>query len=113
MKKPEFDWGTDFDNFLKSLTEKDKALILDMIIRIENSGMQDSIRKNRVKKLKDNLYEIRLIGTDKKLIRSIYFQLNQNQYYIVSGFIKKTDKTPPREIKKAKERRNKELDKNE
>lgn len=113
MEEPEFDWGIDFDNFLESLTEKDKALVLDMIIRIENSGMQDSIRKNRVKKLEDNLYEIRLIGTDKKLIRSIYFQLKQNQYYIVSGFIKKTDKTPPREIKKAKERRNKELNKNE
>lgn len=52
MEKPEFDWGIDFDNFLESLTEKDKALILDMIIRIENSGMQDSIRKNRVKKIR-------------------------------------------------------------
>lgn len=113
MKKPEFDWGIDFENFLNSLTEKDKVFLLEMIVRIEDLGMQDSIRKNRVKKLEDNLYEIRLIGTDKKLIRSIYFQLKENQYYIVSGFIKKTDKTPLREIKKAKERRNKELNRDE
>lgn len=73
-----------------------------MIVRIEDSDIQDSIQKNRVKRLEDNLYEIRLIGTDKKLIRSIYFQLKQNQYHIVSGFIKKRIKPHLEKSKKQK-----------
>lgn len=57
--------------------------------------------EKRVKKLDDDLYEIRAKTPD-KLIRSIYFQIQNNQYFITHGFIKKQQKTPRREIDKAK-----------
>ncbi|AMB98600.1 hypothetical protein AWM75_00700 [Aerococcus urinaehominis] len=113
MDKPTFDWGKDFDAFLNSLSNRDKAYLLEMIERIENLGLADSIQKQRVKKLDKNLYEIRVSATDSKKLRGIYFHLDNNTYFIVHGFIKKTAKTPLKEIRLAKERRQKEIDNHE
>ncbi|WP_161879721.1 type II toxin-antitoxin system RelE/ParE family toxin [Alkalibacterium sp. MB6] len=54
-----------------------------------------------IKKLEKDLYEIRSIqGSD--IQRAIYFQIKDDYYYITHGFTKKTQKTPKREINKAR-----------
>lgn len=50
--------------------------------------------------LEDNLYEIRSrVGNSQQ--REIYFKLEKNVYKITQGFIKKSKKTPPKELKHA------------
>lgn len=100
MDKPEFDWGREFEEYLESLTIKDRAKLHALISRVENSPLQDSIRKERVKRLDDNLYELRA-QTNEHWLRGCYFQIEGNNYYITHGFNKKTRKTPRKEIVKA------------
>lgn len=100
MVKPEFDWGKDFDEYLESLSLKDEAKIRALIDRIENNKLQDSIRKDRVKKLNDTIYEIRA-QTDEHWLRGCYFQIKGTHYYITHGFNKNTNKTPSKEISRA------------
>lgn len=61
-----------------------------------------------VKKLKsvDNLYEIRSAVHGNQQ-RAIYFKVVEDEYVITHGFTKKSQKTPLKEIKKAKRRKNK------
>lgn len=101
MNKLEFDWGVEFQSYLDSLNEKDLAKFLAVIQRIEVSGIQDSIRKERVKRLEKDLYEIRA-QTNEHWLRGCYFQLRGNQYYITHGFSKKSNQTPKKEIQRAK-----------
>jgi len=55
-----------------------------------------------VKLIEKDLYEIRS-KLASNIQRAFYFQVVNNEYYITSGFTKKTQKTPKREIDKAKE----------
>lgn len=68
MVKPIFDWGTEFDEYLSSLNIKDEAILRALIDRVENTELQDSIRKERVKKLTDDIYELRA-QTDEHWLR--------------------------------------------
>ncbi|MEK7559201.1 MAG: type II toxin-antitoxin system RelE/ParE family toxin [Patescibacteria group bacterium] len=54
-----------------------------------------------VKKLQNKLYELRIPG--KPAIRIFYTIIN-SQYYLLHAFKKKTQKTPPREMKTAIDR---------
>lgn len=101
MVKPEFDWGDEFEEYLNSLNIKEEAKFRALIDRVEKTDLRDSIRKERVKKLGDNLYELRA-RTDEHWLRGCYFQIKGTCYYITHGFNKKTNKTPNREIQKAK-----------
>lgn len=101
MAKPEFDWGDEFEEYLNSLSVKDEAKIRALIDRVEKTDLRDSIRKERVRKLDDNLYELRA-RTDEHWLRGCYFQIKGTNYYITHGFNKKTNKTPNREIRRAK-----------
>lgn len=101
MDNPEFHWGKEFQDYLDSLSKKDAARLAKIINRIQEFGIEDSIRKERVKKLDDSIYEIRAM-TNEHWMRGCYFQINQNQYYITHGFSKKTTKTPRKEIVRAK-----------
>lgn len=100
MAKPKFAWGKDFTDYLESLSNKDKARMLTLIQKVEQSDLQVSIRKKRVRKLNDELYELR-IQTDEHWLRGCYFHIHNNEYYITHGFNKKTNKTPHIEINKA------------
>ena len=100
MIRPEFDWGEEFDKFLCSLSDKDEAKLRAMIERIETTSLQDSIRKERVKKLTKDIYELRT-QTDEHWLRGCYFQVKGNKYWITHGFSKKSKKTPRREIQRA------------
>lgn len=101
MVKPEFDWGEEFEEFLNSLSTKEEAKFRALIDRVENTDLQDSIRKERVKKLEDNIYELRA-QTNDHWLRGCYFQIQGTEYYITHGFSKKTNTTPAREIRRAK-----------
>lgn len=100
--------GNEFEEYLHSLSTKDEAKFRAVIDRVENTDLIDSIRKERVKKLTGDIYELRA-RTDEHWLRGCYFKIRGNEYYITHGFNKKTNKTPSREIKRAKNIRNKIL----
>jgi len=56
-----------------------------------------------VKPLEDKLYELR-IKDSKGIYRIIYFSYTNKQFIMLHGFVKKTQKTPKKEIELAKKR---------
>ncbi len=105
---PEFDWDDEFDKFLDTLNKKELAKILAVIENIEKFGLHIAIRQKWIKKLDSNLYEIR-VSASGNAIRGLYFQVTNNNYFITHGFLKKTNKTPIKEINKSKRIRNRIL----
>lgn len=100
----EFEITVEFDNFLDSLLPKEKAKLMALIERIEQYGFEVSQKMKWTKKLEDNLYEIRSeFGGNHS--RGIYFHYQNGVFIITNGFRKKTNKTPQREISKAKKMR--------
>lgn len=90
-----------FEDFLHSLPDKDQAKLLTTIEKIEMNGLLTSMRMKWIKKLDNNLYEIRSkLGSN--IQRAIYFQKVDNVYLITHGFTKKSQKTPVNEINRAK-----------
>lgn len=106
MKKLEFhyfDWN-EFRQFLDKLPDKDAAKLIATIQNIENNGILIAERQLWIKKLENNLYEIRSKRSS-NIQRAIYFQVQGNQYVISNAFTKKTQKTPENEKKLARNRR--------
>lgn len=97
-----------FEEFLKTLDNKQADKLVERIIQIENYGLQTAIKMKWVKKIEKNLYEIR-IKFSSNIQRVFYFQEVDNQYVITHGFSKKTQKTPVKEIERARRLRNKYL----
>jgi len=90
-----------FQEFLDSLSAKDSAKLLWVIRSIEQLGLETAKRQKWTKKIEDNLFEVRSIqGSD--IQRGFYFNYDNGKYIITHGFSKKVDKTPKREIKRAK-----------
>lgn len=91
----------EFTRFAKKLPKKDRAKLYATIKKIEELGVIVAIKNQWVKKIDDDLYEIRSkFGSS--IQRAFYFQLIGDTYVITSGFTKKTQKTPLNEINKAK-----------
>ncbi|HEY5868281.1 MAG TPA: type II toxin-antitoxin system RelE/ParE family toxin [Candidatus Tectomicrobia bacterium] len=61
------------------------------------------VREPHVKPLEDKLWEIRMKGKD-GIARAIYFTARGQRLVVVRAFIKKTQKTPQREMALASER---------
>jgi phage-related protein len=101
MAKPKFSWGQEFEDYLNSLNKKDFAKMKKLIEVIENDELLHSIKKQRVKKLQKEIYEIRL-QTNEHWLRGCYFHVEGANYYITHGFNKKTNRTPKREMEKAR-----------
>lgn len=91
---------SEFEEFLNSLSDKDFAKTLYTIESIENEGILIAINMQWVKKLRDDIFEIR-IKQGSNIQRVLYFHKIENNYIIIHGFTKKTDKVPPKEIRKA------------
>lgn len=84
--------------FIDSLSKKQKAKIFRIFLNIETYGLS-SIQPH-IKKLKGiPLWEIRILGQDN--IRIIYTVKYKDIILILHAFIKKTQKTPEREISTA------------
>ena len=114
MEKFEFDYydWAEFEQFLNQLPDKDAAKLIATIQNIENNGLLVAERQLWVKKLENNLYEIRSKRSS-NIQRAIYFQVKGSQYIITNAFTKKTQKTPENEKQIARNRRSQYLNKEE
>jgi phage-related protein len=69
---------------------------------IEQAGFQ-ALPRDSVKHLEDKLWELRLTGRD-GISRAIYVTATVRRVVIVRVFVKKTQRTPPRELEIARQR---------
>lgn len=89
--------------FLLSLNPKLRAKAYSEIELLSKHG--NELREPHIKAIKGTrnkgIYELR-IKFSSDISRIFYFCLSNNTYILLSGFIKKTDKTPEREIERAR-----------
>lgn len=85
--------------FLISLEPKMRAKALKMILLLEEYG--NELTEPYSKHLSDGLFELR-INQGNNISRILYFFIVNQKIILTNGFIKKTQKTPPAEIKLAK-----------
>ena len=88
--------------FLDSLDNKMTAKMIGLMDILEEKGTE--LRKPYSKYLDDGIFELRCkLGSN--ITRALYFFYIGETIVVTNGFIKKTQKTPSRELKIAKERR--------
>ena len=85
--------------FLLSLDKKMRAKMADTISILQDNGYE--LREPYSKHLSEGIFELRAkVGTD--ITRVLYFFYVDRRIILTNGFIKKTQKTPPKEIDRAK-----------
>ncbi len=85
-------------NFLLSLDKKMRAKMSHMIILLQDNGFE--LREPYSKHLGDGLFELRAkAGSD--ISRVLYFFYIGRRIILTNGYIKKSQKTPVREIERA------------
>ena len=89
------------EDFLVSLPEKDRARIAWTINLLEEYGLQ--LGSPYVKHLRGKLWELR-IRAGRSAYRIIYFAYVSQRFIVLHGFLKKTQKTPRRELEIAERR---------
>ena len=83
------------EHFILSLDIKMKAKLLGILKILQEKG--DQLREAYTKYLGDGIFEIRIkVGTD--ISRVLYFFYYARIIILINGFIKKTRKTPVKEI---------------
>ena len=88
--------------FLLSLDVKMRAKMLSMISLLQDNGYE--LREPYSKHLSDGIFELRAkVGSD--ITRVLYFFYVERHIILTNGFIKKTQKTPSKEIDRAKKYR--------
>lgn len=92
--------STYFEEFLDSIPNKDAIKLLQVIHNIEELGMLVAMQQKWVKRLDDDIFEIRS-KVASNIQRALYFQKVNQEYVITHGFTKKTQKTPKKEIERA------------
>lgn len=106
MDKPKFEFyerpngHNEFIEFFEQLPEKDQKKMLAVIANVEEHGILIAQKMKWVKKLGDNLFELRS-GIGGNIQRALYFHWLGSKFIITHGFTKKTQKTPIQEISKA------------
>ena len=79
-----------------------KAKVIRVVDLLKSTGSE--LRPPYSKHLEDGIFEIRAqVGTD--ISRVLYFFMIGKKIILTHGFIKKTQKTPPHEIERAKKYR--------
>lgn len=90
------------EKFILSQDIKMKAKIFRMLELLELKG--NELREPYSKELTNEIYELRIKqGSD--ITRILYFFVIGRKIILTNGFVKKTNKTPIKELKKAKEYR--------
>lgn len=90
------------EEFLDSIDSKMRAKIYGLMEILQEKG--NMLREPYSKHLDDGIYELRCkIGSN--ITRVLYFFYYDGKIVMTNGFVKKTQKTPKKEIKLAKERR--------
>ncbi len=86
-------------DFMVSLNYQMRAKMISMIQLLQDNGKD--LREPYSKHLSDGIFELRAKwGSD--ITRVLYFFYIGNEIILTNGFVKKTQKTPPAEIDKAK-----------
>lgn len=86
-------------DFIKEQDESIYAKILLSIQLLQNNG--PFLKPPYIKKLQNRLYELRISG---KIPIRIFYTILNNEYYLLHGYKKKSQKTPARELKVAIDR---------
>ena len=89
-----FDYKT--EKFIKSLEKETVAKVLRTIDLLETFGNNLDLPHSR--KIADRLFELRVRG--KQEVRILY-TFHKGEAILLGGFLKKTQHTPQREIRKA------------
>jgi phage-related protein len=103
----EFDWvrrndgSSEFEDFLAGLPAKDAAKLLAVIQNTEAYGLATALTMQWVKKLEDNLWELRSARAGNAQ-RAVFFHAVGPDYVITHGFTKKTQRTPRAELEHAR-----------
>ena len=84
--------------FLESLDNKMLTKVLRMIELLEKNG--NELREPYTAHVKDGIFELRTIQGN-NITRILYFFVVGKQIVLTNGFIKKTQKTPKKEIELA------------
>ncbi|MBF0200331.1 MAG: type II toxin-antitoxin system RelE/ParE family toxin [Desulfamplus sp.] len=92
-----------FKEFVLSLPSTAQARVFATInyfldLKNENLPIKESLSKH----LEDGIFELRIASSD-TIVRALYFYQKGAKIIITHGFIKKTQKTPRKEIERAKE----------
>ena len=96
------DQKTPVSDFLDSLDAKMSAKMVGLMEVLEEKG--NELRMPYSQHLEDGIFELRCkFGSN--ITRALYFFFSGKRIIVTNGFIKKTQKTPPGEIRIAKERR--------
>jgi len=89
-------------DFLESLSIKERALIyknIQKLIEYKNSNF--NLSDKFTKPLQDGIFELK-VDLQNRTSRSLYFYEKNQIIIFTNGFVKKSQKTPSKEIKKAK-----------
>lgn len=86
------------EKFMNGLDEKMRTKALRELILLKEHGRD--LREPHVKYMGEGIHELR-IQTGSNISRIFYFFYSDNGIILTNGFIKKTKKTPPNELKKA------------
>lgn len=90
------------ENFILSLDTKMQAKIVGLLEILQENG--NSLREPYSKHLSEGIFELRCkVGSN--AARVLYFFYFEKRIILTNGFVKKTQKTPDKEIKLAKQRR--------
>ena len=92
----------DVEDELRALPRDMQARFLRIVSVIESRGLEQ-VHEPYVKHLQGKLWEMRLTGRD-GISRALYVAASGQRVVVVRVFIKKTQKTPAREIRLALER---------
>lgn len=90
------------DEEISSLPKDMKARFVRVVELIESVGLEN-IREPHIKHIEDKLWEIRIKGKN-GISRALYITAHKKRVVVLRAFIKKTQKTPRKEIKLALER---------
>ena len=97
------------EEFLDSLDNKMAAKLVGLMEVLESKGTE--LRLPYSEHLTDGIFELRCkLGSN--ITRALYFFVQGRRIVVTNGFVKKTQKTPPKELSLAKERRKDWLNRN-
>ena len=104
-----FDWSVEFYadadgnspvlDWYESLDEKTKAKLIWIFQLLENNGIE--VGMPYIKPLGDKLYEIRA-DVNRNAFRVVYFLYTGRRFILLHGVQKKTQKTPTKELARAR-----------
>lgn len=89
-------FDADLEKFIKNLQKPTIAKVLRTVDLLEAFGPK--LEPPHAKKILHSIFELRIAGSQE--VR-IFYSFHKSQIFLLHGFIKKSQKTPEREIKNA------------